>query len=48
MQLDKTQQFSVWYLLAAFLVLLAAQNYFGGHTENLPYSDFKKLLEVLI
>ncbi|MAT84153.1 MAG: cell division protein FtsH [Gammaproteobacteria bacterium] len=45
MQLDKTQQFSVWYLLAAFLVLLAAQNYFGGHTENLPYSDFKKLLE---
>ena len=44
MQLDKTQQFSVWYVLAAFLVLLVAQSYLGGHSENLPYSDFKKLL----
>ena len=25
-------------------MLLVAQSYLGGHSENLPYSDFKKLL----
>lgn len=42
--MDKRQQFSIWYVLVAVLFLLSLQNYFGGHTETLAYSDFKTLL----
>ena len=42
--MDKKQQFSVWYVLLAVLVLLTLQNYFSSHTETLAYSDFKVLL----
>jgi cell division protease FtsH len=42
--MDKKQQFSVWYVLIAVMVLLSMQNYLGGHSETLPYSDFKTLL----
>jgi cell division protease FtsH len=42
----KQQQFSIWYFLAAFLFILAVQNYvFAPHTANLAYSDFKTLLK---
>ncbi|MEW5756307.1 MAG: ATP-dependent zinc metalloprotease FtsH [Pseudomonadota bacterium] len=42
----KQQQFSLWYFLIAFLVMLAIQNFlFGKHVENLAYSDFKTLLK---
>ncbi len=41
----RQQQFSIWYFLATFLFLVAVQNFFfGPHTENLAYSDFKALL----
>lgn len=42
--MDRKQQFSVWYVLLAVLFLLSLQNYFGGHSETLAYSDFKALL----
>lgn len=42
--MDKKQQFSVWYVLIAVLVLVSMQSYLGGHTETLAYSDFKSLL----
>jgi cell division protease FtsH len=42
---EKKQIFSIWYFVAAFLFLLALQNYIGApHTANLAYSDFKALL----
>ena len=44
MQLNRNQQFSIWYALIAFMILVSAQSYLGGHRETLPYSDFKKLL----
>lgn len=41
----KQQQFSLWYFLAALLVLMAIQTFlFAPHAENLSYSDFKILL----
>jgi len=42
--MDKKQQISVWYVLLAVMVLVSMQNYLGGHTETLAYSDFKTLL----
>ncbi|MFQ6004468.1 MAG: ATP-dependent zinc metalloprotease FtsH [Woeseia sp.] len=42
--MDKKQQFSIWYVFLAIVVLLSLQNYLGSHTENLAYSDFKLLL----
>lgn len=40
----KKQQFSIWYVLLAVMVLLSMQNYLGGYTETLAYSDFRRLL----
>jgi cell division protease FtsH len=42
--MDKKQEFSIWYVLAAVFVVISIQNYLGSHTENLAYSDFKALL----
>jgi len=43
--MEKSQQFSLWYFLGAFLLILALQNFlFAPHAENLAYSDFKTLL----
>jgi len=39
------QQFSLWYFLIAFLLILVLQSYFfAARTENLAYSEFKALL----
>ncbi len=44
--MEKTRQFSIWYFLIGFLVIVALQEYFGPkHVDNLPYSDFKALLK---
>jgi len=44
--MEKKQLISIWYFLAAFLLILAIQNYFmAAHTENLAYSEFKALLK---
>jgi len=42
--MDRKQQFSIWYVLMAILLLVSLQNFQGGHTETLAYSDFKVLL----
>ena len=40
------QQFSLWYFLIAFILILAIQNYFyASRIEELPYSSFKTLLK---
>ena len=40
------QQFSIWYFLIAFILILAIQNYFyASRIEELPYSSFKTLLK---
>jgi cell division protease FtsH len=40
------RRFSVWYFVAAFLVLLAIENFLmGAITENLTYNEFKALLK---
>lgn len=40
------QQFSLWYFLAAILLVIAMQDFlFGPHTENLAYNEFKGLLK---
>jgi cell division protease FtsH len=42
----KKQQFSLWYFVVAFLVLMAIESFlFSPHVENLSYSDFKTLLK---
>lgn len=42
----RQQQFSLLYVLAAALMMLAIQSYIGtSHIETLPYSDFKVLLK---
>lgn len=42
----KKQQFSLWYFVIAFLVLMAIESFlFSPHVENLSYSDFKTLLK---
>ena len=41
----RQKQFSLWYFLATFVILVALQNFlFAAHTENLSYSDFKTLV----
>ncbi len=43
--MEKKQQFSIWYFLIAFLAIMAIQTFlFTPHEEDIPYSDFKKLL----
>jgi cell division protease FtsH len=43
--MEKKQKFSIWYFLAAFLLIAALQDYLAPqHVNNLPYSDFKALL----
>lgn len=43
--MEKKQQFSIWYLLGAFLLIVALQdNLAPPHVDNLPYSDFKSFL----
>jgi cell division protease FtsH len=40
------RRFSIWYFVAAFLVLLAFENFLmGAITENLTYNEFKGLLK---
>ena len=42
----KQQQFSLWYFLAALLVMVVLQTFlFAPHAETLSYSDFKALLK---
>ncbi len=44
--MEKQQQFSLWYFVITFLILLALQSFlFAPHTENISYSDFKMLLK---
>ncbi|HEX9673006.1 MAG TPA: ATP-dependent zinc metalloprotease FtsH [Burkholderiales bacterium] len=45
--MEPKQQFSIWYFLIAFLVIVALQEYVMAptHINNLPYSDFKTLLK---
>ncbi len=47
MAMEPKQQFSIWYFLVAFLLIVALQEYFLApvHVNNLPYSDFKALLK---
>lgn len=43
---NKQQQFSLWYFVIAFLILIAIENFLlSSHVENLSYSDFKVLLK---
>ncbi len=43
--MEKNQQFSIWYFFAAFLLIVALQDYLAPpHVDNLPYSDFKTFL----
>ncbi|ODS99151.1 MAG: cell division protein FtsH [Lautropia sp. SCN 69-89] len=43
--MEKKQQFSIWYLFAALLLIVALQDYLAPpHVDNLPYSDFKSFL----
>jgi cell division protease FtsH len=42
----KQRQFSIWYFLGAFVLLLAIENFIiGVTTEDLTYSEFKGLLK---
>jgi len=42
----RQQQFSIWYFIAVFLVLLAFRNFFvQGRVETLAYSEFKSALK---
>jgi len=44
--MENRQQFSIWYFIAVFLLLMAVQNYvFAPHTETLSYDSFKALLK---
>jgi cell division protease FtsH len=45
--MEPKQQFSIWYFLIAFLVIVALQEFVMSptHINNLPYSDFKALLK---
>jgi cell division protease FtsH len=41
----KKQQFSIWYFVAAFIIILAIQNFFSAaHVETIVYSQFKAML----
>lgn len=44
--MEQKQQFSFWYFIVAFLMMLMVQHYFTkGDVDNLPYSEFKTLLK---
>ena len=44
--MEKRQQFSIWYFVAAFLLIAVVQNYlYAPHTETLSYDSFKTLLK---
>jgi cell division protease FtsH len=45
--MEPKQQFSIWYFLVAFLLIVALQEFVMSpvHVNNLPYSDFKTLLK---
>ena len=44
--MEKKHIASVWYFLAAFLILTALQDYvFAPHVETLSYGEFKTLVE---
>ena len=47
MDMDKRQQFHIWYWIAALLLLLAIQNMWSQATvtERIPYSQFLEFLE---
>ena len=43
--MDRKQTFSLWYVVLAFIVLVAMQDLIGGnHTQTLTYSEFKQAL----
>ena len=43
--MEKKQVFSIWYFVAAFLLIALLQDHLAPrHANNLPYSDFKALL----
>jgi cell division protease FtsH len=43
---QKQQQFSIWYFIGTFVVLLLIQNYFAGpHVGTITYSQFKSLVK---
>jgi cell division protease FtsH len=44
--METKHQLSVWYVLIAFLVIATLQDYLApGRVNNLPYSDFRTLLQ---
>ena len=44
--MEKKHVVSIWYFLAAFLILTAVQDYvFAPHVETLSYGEFKTLVE---
>ena len=45
--MEPKQQFSIWYFLVAFLLIVALQEFVFAplHVTNLPYSDFKTLVK---
>ena len=45
--MEPKQQFSIWYFLVAFLLIVALQEFVMSptHVNNLPYSDFKALVK---
>ncbi len=44
--MEKRQQFSIWYFIAVFLLIMAVQNdLYGRHTETLSYDNFKIMLK---
>lgn len=45
--MNKEQQFSIWYWIAAFMLLMLLQSWWQGAsvTERIPYSRFIELLE---
>jgi cell division protease FtsH len=45
--MEPKHQFSIWYFLVAFLLIVALQEFVFAplHVTNLPYSDFKALLK---
>ena len=44
--MEKKQQFSIWYFLAAFPLIATLQDFFSPqHAGTIPYSDFKTLLK---
>ena len=44
--MEKKHQFSIWYVVIAFLAVATLQDFLAqGRVNNLPYSDFKTLLQ---